>query len=242
MSSWRKIMAVGCTHGPMACPVATAAALEFKRQFEPDVTLDLGDVNDWAAFRSGAGAQDLDESLVADFAASRDWLRMYQPTHRCFGNHDVRLLKLQNHPNKIISYATSKLLNEIAEVDRENGTSVKPYDQRHGWHVFGGTRFGHGWMFNEQAIRDHAEAYGRCVIAHLHVPGTAMARTLSAAQAWCVGMMGDPDKFGYASTRRNTLRWKHGLVWGYFNGAESNLYLEAWDCQHGEKEHVRWML
>ena len=235
-------MAVGCSHGPMACPVAQSAVLEFRRQFEPEVVIDLGDVNDWAAFRSGAGAQDLDESLVEDFAASRDWLQRYRPTHRCLGNHDVRLVKLQNHPNKIISYATSKLLNEVAEVDRESGTVVKPYSQREGWHIFGGTRWGHGWAYNEQAIRDHAETYGRCVIAHLHVPGTAMGRTLEAPQAWCVGMIGDPAKFGYASERRNTLRWKHGMVWGYFNDTQSHLYLESWECKHGGKEEVRWML
>ena len=242
MSSWRKIMAVGCTHGPLICPVAAAAVVEFKRQFEPDVSLDLGDINDWAAFRTGAGAGDLDQDLVEDFAASKRWLEMYQPTHRCFGNHDNRVTKLSNHPNKIIRFAASALFNDLAEVDRENGTIVKPYRQRGGWHEFGGTLWGHGWMYNEQAIRDHAEAYGRCVIAHLHVPGTAIARNWEAAQAWCVGMMGDPEKFPYAADRRNTLRWGHGLVWGYFNDTQSHLYLESWPCKHGEKEDVRWML
>ena len=242
MSTWRKIMAVGCTHGPHICPVAAAAVLEFKRQFEPDITIDLGDLNDWAAFRTGAGAGDLDQCLVEDFAASKRWLEMYRPTHRCFGNHDNRVTKLSNHPNKIIRFAASALFNDLAEVDRENGTIVKAYDMRHGWHRFGDTLYGHGWMYNEQFIRDHAEAFGRCAIAHGHVPGTAFARTLAASQAWCVGMMGDPDKFDYAAYRRNTLRWGHGMQWGYFNDTQSHLYLESWPCAHGEKENVRWML
>jgi len=41
-------------------------------------------------------------------------------------------------------------------------------------------------MYNEQAIKHHAETYGQCVIAHLHRVGWERARTLDGASGYCV--------------------------------------------------------
>lgn len=240
LSKWTKFVAVGCVHSTYACPRATDAVIGFCERYKPDVRIDLGDVHDFTAFRSGAkGTKDESASVALDYNAGVDWLKRYRPSHRTLGNHDARIYKLLDHPSAIVAHCAGKVVEDLRQVDEANGTIVKPYHMRGGFFRFGDTLFGHGWMFNEMAIRDHAETFGKCVIAHLHTPGEAWGRRGDQPTAWCVGTLGDPDKFDYAQARRATLRWAHGFVWGEFNDDFCVVRLERQVCGHGGHEHWR---
>jgi hypothetical protein len=235
---WKRWIAVGCDHGNYACKFAQDSVLAFSERYKPDVRVHLGDLHDFAAFRSGAkGTSDESASVELDFQAGVEWLRRYRPTHRCKGNHDWRIDKLASHPNAIVAHCAGKVLEDLRRIDEKNKTLVRPYHMRDGWWQFGDCKFGHGWMFNEMAVRDHAETFGKCVHAHTHTVGTAIGRTADAPQAWSVGLMGDPNNFEYAHTRRAWLRWAHSLAWGEFSDSYCSVNLvPAVMCNHGGAE------
>lgn len=230
-------MAVGCNHGAYACKAAQDNVLAFAEEYRPDIKIDLGDVRDFAAFRGGAhGSKDESAPVEDDFDAGSDWLRRYAPTHRCEGNHDHRIYKLIGHKNAILSYAAGRVLNEISEIDRKNGTIMRPYHPKKQWFDFGGYKWGHGIMFSEQAMRDHAETYGNCVIAHIHKPGVTVGRTHTRSTCYSVGMMGDKHKMDYALSFRNWHSWAHGCVFGEVSDVGAKLYLATAECGDGEPE------
>lgn len=237
VQKWRRIMAVGCNHGAHACGEAQSHVLSFAATFKPHIKLDLGDVRDYTAFRTGAkGSADEAANVDADFDAGSDWLKRYRPTHRCEGNHDHRVYKLVGHHNAVLSYAASRVVNEISEVDRKNKTIVHPYHPVKQWFEFGGFRWGHGIMFNEHAMRDHAETFGNCVIAHLHKDGVFHGRTLNPSTCYCVGMMGNKYTMDYALNFRNWMTWGHGCVAGEVSDKSARLRLYSARCNNGEPE------
>lgn len=242
-SHWKRGMAVGCVHSVYACPEAQKAVLRFRDLWKPHTVVDLGDVHDFTAFRSGAkGTPDEMADLGKDFQAGVDWLKRYRPTHRTEGNHDVRMRELCSDPRAIVSHCATIVAENLRQIDEANGTLVRPYCQDEGWWRFGDTDFGHGWAFNENALRDHAETYGKCVIAHLHRPGEMPGRHKTRPTAWCVGTLADPKKLHYAVRRRNWLTWAHGLVQFEYNHRECHVWLTRQKCNHGSKEEWRFPL
>jgi hypothetical protein len=240
ISSYKRFIAAGCVHSTYACQQAQDAVMGFRERYKPHVAIDLGDVHDFTAFRSGAkGTPDESASIELDYGAGVDWLKRYRPTHRVNGNHDHRIYKLLDHPNAIVAHCAAKVIEDIRQVDEKNKTSVKPYHMKDGWWEFGDTKFGHGWMYNMQAVRDHAETFGKCVIAHLHTPQESRGRRDDSPIGWCVGTLGDPNKFTYAHSNRNWLSWAHGFVWGEFNDKNCIVRLERTECTHGEAEEWR---
>jgi hypothetical protein len=236
-------MAAGCYHSVYACPQAHAAVLGFRDRYKPEVVIDLGDVHDFAALRAGAGGTpDEVAPLDVDYDAGVAWLRDYRPTHRCHGNHDHRAYKLADHPRAIVKQAARSLIESIRQVDEANGTIVVPYKRRGNWITFGDTKFGHGFMFNAHAIRDHAEHFGKCVIAHLHTPGEARGRRFDQPTAWCVGTLADPELLEYADQRRNTDTWAHGFVWGEFSETQCVIRLERQACYNSRGAMEEWRL
>lgn len=238
---WTKAVLTSCPHGNHACTVAQDNVMAIVEDRKPDERICLGDLDDFAALRAGAtGTSDEYSNLEEDYKSARQWQLRYRPTKRCDGNHDVRIRKLLNDPRGRLSMLAKLVVNGIDEVDRENHTEVKPYHQKKGWFLLGDVKAGHGWMYNEQAIRDHAETYGegryKVIHGHLHVPGMAYGRTANAQPAYCVGLLGDPDKFDYAHTRRNWLRWAHGIAIVEYTDTQSRVELITARCNHGEPE------
>lgn len=237
---WRKFVAVGCYHSTFACQMAADAVMGFVERYKPDARIDLGDVHDFTGFRAGAkGTKDESADISLDYNAGRDWLKRYRPTHRCKGNHDHRIDKLIGHPNAVVSMAAGAVANSLRELDEENGTIVKPYKRRGVWLKFGDTLFGHGFMFNQMAIRDHAEHFGKCVIAHLHTPGMMHGRRLDNPVCWCVGTLARTDLLEYADTHRQTDCWAHAISFGEYSDDYCEVILIEQLCGHGGPEPWR---
>lgn len=234
---WTRYVAGGCYHSVLTCPTAGDHFMSFVHRYKSEVRIDLGDVHDFTAFRGGAkGTKDEAAPIDLDFNAGVEWLKRYRPTHRTLGNHDDRIYNLLGHQNAIIAHCAGKVVEDLRQVDEKNKTIVRPYCMDDGWFTFGDTKFGHGWMFNEMAVRDHAEAFGKCVIAHLHTPGEMRGRRGDRPTGWCVGSFIDPKKATYAKNWRGRLRWAHGFVWGEFSDKHCTVHLERWNCTHGEQE------
>ena len=234
---FRRIMAVGCTHGDLADLRIQNEVLAFRKEFRPEIRIELGDLIDTAAFRSGArGTPDEAKKIEPDEFAAGSWLTRFEPTVVLWGNHDWRLQKMMQSQNAILSYAAGMLWNSLQETTRKLKAKTYPYDIAKGWCEIGGTWYTHGYFFNESAVRDHAEYIGGPVVmAHLHRALEERGRTRSNSKSFCVGMLGDPSKFEYARFRRATSRWSHGCVWGEVSDKQSHLWLSS--CNPGDSLH-----
>jgi hypothetical protein len=170
-------MAIGCTHGHLIENTVAAGVLEFARRFNPCIRFHLGDIVDTAAFRSGAsGTRDEAEPILPDRNAALDFLARYEPTHVAWGNHDWRLWELQNHPKAIVAHCAGELKTQLENAVR--GAQTRPYDIDDGWFDLGGYLWGHGYWYNESAIRDTAEWAGKPIVtAHIHRAESAQGRT-----------------------------------------------------------------
>ena len=218
IKKWKKWMAVGCSHGDQLDPSAHKAVLTFKERWKPDTTFHLGDFLDLAAFRAGAvndpNSSDRAASVSDDLSAGIDFLEELRPQHILFGNHEARLYKLAASPNALAAHASTLTIQAIEQTAKKLKARLYPYHIR-SYAELGGTKFLHGYMFNVQAIRDHAETYGNCIIAHLHRVGSERARTLDGATGHCTGMLARFD-MEYASARRATLAWSQGFAYGHY--------------------------
>ena len=232
----KRFLAVGCSHGRKALSPALEAVVSFRQKFKPHTVIHLGDAYDTAAFRAGAeygkGDKDEGDDIGLDFKSAANFLKDLHPDVFCFGNHEARLHRLAEHPSAIIALAASACLEELtAALPRkciQRRWSI--YDN---WHTLGNYRFGHGFLFGEQFLRDSAETFGNCCVAHAHRAGEANGRTLTPTRAVCVGTLADIPAMGYAETRRSTLAWSHGFAYGEYNDTEARVHLHQWP--RGEK-------
>ena len=233
VSKWKRIVAVGCSHGEFANRSALNAVIRFCDKFKPHHRIHLGDAFDTKAFRTGArpNSGDSDEAapIEGDLASGREFLRAFQPTVFCMGNHENRLNILTRHYNTVIATAAHAILDRIHEAVRADRIPVIPYTvHADGWYRLGNFKFGHGHLFGENFIRDTAERWGNAVVAHAHRSGAAKGRRSDCPTAFCVGTLADIPILDYASGRAGTLSWSHGLVWGETNGVQTQLFLAEW--------------
>jgi len=231
---WRKVVAVGCTHGDLANKKIQGQVLDFVERYKPEIRFELGDLVDTAAMRAGArGTKDEARPLAPDYNAGIEWLDRYKPNRVAFGNHDWRLVELADSPNAIVAQAAGSLWEGIQKKVRELKAQTREYDFKHGWFEEGGTFWGHGYWFNENAVRDHAEYLGGPVVmAHLHRDQQVNGRTRKNSKSFCVGTLADIDAMKYARRRRQTAAWGHGLVFGEMCDTQAALWLAS--CQQGE--------
>jgi len=219
---FKKFLAVSCSHGHLADAKATRAVLEFKKRWKPDTTLHLGDAIDLAAFRAGAmrspDSADRAASIAEDFNAGINFLRLLEPNVFFVGNHENRVYEHQYSPNAILAHCATSCLADLHQVCKDLRAEIVQYDIMKGWREFGGTLFGHGWMFNENAVRDHVEMMKKpIVIGHLHRVDRAAGRSVGAPVGWTIGCLANVDSMTYARRNRSITRWQHGIAWGEYN-------------------------
>lgn len=220
---WKKFIALGCSHGELVDRSVADAAVKFKEDYKPDVTVHLGDWADSTAFRSGAkGGKDESADIDVDILAGLTFLDRLRPTVVFIGNHEDRIWGMRDHPKALIAKAAGDTVKHCTKFITENlkARFIDHYKITHSWVWLGPYKLGHGWMFNECAIRDHADYAGNCIIAHLHRYGVERGRRLSGATGICVGMIADPDKLTYADRHKAKSKWTQSLVYGEYTDTQ----------------------
>lgn len=238
---WKRWMAIGCSHGALVDPDAVRAVLKFRDSFKPERRIHLGDICDYAAFRSGApGTPDEATLLAPDIAAGAKLIRQFEPTDVLIGNHDERVWRLADHTNAVIAHAASCSRQEFLTACEQSGVRkiVDHYDINRSWIEIGDTKFLHGFgMGGENAIRDMAEHFGKSVVAHFHRAESAGARRSDHAICYCVGTLANVAAMPYAKTRRATARWSHGFTYGEYTDKECRIWLSQ--APQGEAKNWR---
>ena len=233
-------MSVGCTHGSLADPDAIEVALKFKEAYKPEIRVHHGDVFDFSAFRFGAkGTKDEAEQLAPDIEAGCNFIEAYEPTHVILGNHDDRVFQLSSHHNAILRYAASMARNEFLETCRKVGARViDSYDINDEPLRFGDTNFIHGFgLGGENALRDMAEHFGKCVTAHFHRAEIVGGRHYQHPICCCTGTLANVGMMPYAKTRRATARWSHGLPYGEYS--DTYCHIELTRCDQRQAKNWR---
>lgn len=214
---WKKALVCGCSHGRLADDSALTAILNFKDEFQPDKTIHLGDAFDTAAFRGGAkGSKDELESVSEDVLAGCSFLSELRPDLFFVGNHEHRWYKDIEKPNALVSHAAAVSVLEVRKfLESIKCEMVENYNWD-SWRMLGNYKIGHGISFNENAVRDHAERAGNCIIAHLHRQEVAHGRRVDHPTCVSVGYLGQAEKFTYADQWPGKMKWNTGWLYGEY--------------------------
>ena len=226
----KRWVAVGCTHGIYQDNAAVNAFLKWVDEYKPDTRIFLGDGMDTACLRRGAtGTPDEGVSLGEDGTAFFNLMDLYRPTLLMMGNHENRLWQCLDSQKEVVKFAAKCIIDRIKGCADKHEAELVTYGtiaDGHSWRLIGGTAFGHGFMFNEQACRDHAEYLGRDVVfAHMHKVLQQKGRCINSPTGYCVGTLCDIPAMAYASTRRATAAWSMGWAWGEHTEDQCNVNL-----------------
>ena len=223
---WKRALIVGCSHGVHADPMALKAVLAFRDSFRPHTVVHLGDFVDTTAFRSGAaGTSDEGSPVDADVDSGLEFLSALHPTMVLCGNHEQRLWRAMASPSAIIAHCAETVIKGIQSHCRKLKADLRPYTGIWQGETLGNYRLMHGVFYSENATRDHAEAYGNVIHAHTHRAAVAKGRRSDNPTGYCVGTLTAASNMDYASTRRATLSWSQGFVWGEYCDDQAQLWL-----------------
>lgn len=233
---WKRIMGVSCSHGALICPKAEEAVIRFRQRWKPDVMMHLGDFIDTAAFMGHASDKNKSEPIAPDIVRGFQFLQDLGVTHCTMGNHDERPYRYMNAKNELVAYAACQAVEHIETnmkrlgIQWINSWSIRSYFE------IGGYKWMHGYMYNVNACRDHAEAHGSCVFGHTHTAAVAKGRRDDFPTAFNIGTLTRVANMDYAKARRQTLAWSGGFVFGEYCGNEAQLWL------HENKQNQEWIL
>lgn len=219
-------MAIGCTHAHLIEPVFEREILAFRKRWNPHRVVHLGDWSDTEGLlKGGEGSGSEGEPLVDDMETGLDLLERLHVTDCTMGNHDERPYRFLRSTNPAKA-ALAQLLTERIEAKMKalKINWVNSWDNRN-FIQFGGFKWFHGYMYGENATRDHAEAHGNCVHAHTHRSGMAKGRRDDNPTGFCVGTGTKRGALEYAKCRRATLAWSQGLIFGEYSENSAQLYL-----------------
>lgn len=214
---WKRAVFVGCSHGLHIDEQARRAVLKFIDDYKPADRVHLGDFTDTAALRAGAkGSSDEGEPVDPDITSGLEFLAAMRATHVLEGNHDVRPRRFLTHHNAVVAYAAKTICDAIDYKVRQLRAVWAPYKGIWQGIPFGPFRAMHGVFYSENATRDHAEAFGPTIHAHTHRPAVSFGRRSDNPVAFCVGTLTRVRELDYANTRRATMSWGQGLVFGEY--------------------------
>lgn len=226
----KRVLACACSHGEYVNETAQAEFLAFKKDFNPDIVIHLGDFIDTSAWRRGAkGTSDGSRDVARDVEAGFEFLEEIEPNIVALGNHDNRPYDFVNDPDARIRDAAQRLVKDIETRLADLRTRVFPMSTIHspkGWFELGGHVWGHGVMYNQQSSRDHVELHGKsCVVAHNHKLTRQPGRVMREYSGFSVGCLCNKPAMDYARHRRETASWQNGWLFGEVAEDDAWLYL-----------------
>jgi len=225
--NWKRIVALGCTHGNLMDPKLRRQVLQFVKKYKPDTRVHLGDTVDTTALRSGAaGTRDEQIPLEPDLEAGLEFLDEYVPTHITWGNHDWRAWKESANPKAIFAAAAKNVKDSLIAKAKELHARTYNYHYRDNIAKIGGVHYMHGISFAQNALQKHANyVKGRAVFAHTHRNGVLATEGLIDSSSINVGTLADIKKMTYAHHNMSTGAWAPGIVFGEYTLNESHLWL-----------------
>ena len=232
---YKRFMAVGCSHGIYADPLAIKAVLKFRKNFKPHEVIHLGDFCDLSSFMSSAKNGEGDP-IRPDLINGTKFLEQLEATQILCGNHEARLWRMKESSNQKDVLAAEVSIEAITTTALKLHAKFTPYDGVWQGIKLGNFIFTHGTIYNENSARDMAEIYGNVIFAHTHKPSIQTGRRIDHAVGISVGTLTKRGALDYANMRRSTLAWGQGFVYGEYT--DDKLYPTLFIHNYSE----RWNL
>lgn len=227
-------MAVGCSHGVYADPKAVKAVLEFKKDFKPHHVIHLGDFTDMSAHMSSTNGEG--DPIRPDLDGGIEFLLQLGATVILEGNHEARLRRDLRSSNQLRVMAAETSLDAINNAAIKLNAMYIPYTGVWQNYRLANYSFTHGTIYNENSARDMAEMYGNVIFAHTHKTMQQVGRRIDSPIGISVGTLTRRGAMDYANTRRSTLGWSQGFVYGEYNDISLHPTLHTHD--NGEQWHL----
>jgi len=201
--------------------------LAFKKDYQPDTLVHLGDAIDLACMRKNCSKDDAAVPLSPDFEAGCAFLEEYfsgdaKDKIYLWGNHETRIQNAMESTSAAMAMHGQNLFNLLTDCLKRCGVNDPHvfYDSRLGVVDFYPFRFIHGYSTAENSAKAHAIAYGgKCpavIFGHTHYRDYWRASTLDRQEAFgCSCLCGlDPS---YARTNLRKLRHSIGWMYGWYD-------------------------
>lgn len=209
--AYKRWIACGDNHGDMIDPVAKRAFFDFLKWFKPQIRVHLGDCFDFRALRRGAGDEEKREPVREDVDAGLDFLAKMQPTAFLRGNHDERLWDFAINSRN--AFLQDFCAGYASEISKAVNCPMLPYDKRKGVYQIGRLKVIHGYNTGIYAARMAAQAYGSCIMGHVHAVDSFSIPGIEPREGRAIGCLCKLD-MDYNRAQLNTLRQGHGFAYG----------------------------
>lgn len=236
-----EIIAMGDNHGHLACADTLDAIMEGVRRYKPRYRVHLGDNWDMTCLRKGVShdSKEAVDNLQEDLDAGISWIRRFQPTHFCFGNHEWRAFELaQNTDSMSKAKKAMEVIDRMKRELRAVGCKViKPYDVRDCTVTIENIDFIHGISHGRNALLQDWSTYGTpgngFAMGHLHREEQLNYQHRKGGAAFLCGCAMDIGQANYALRRSGTLRWQNGFLRFVTDGTRYKGYqIHRWDSKH----------
>lgn len=224
---WRRVVAVGCSHGIYADPKAIDAVLRFIEAYKPHERIHLGDFTDMSPFMGGSDGEG--DPIKPDLLGGIAFLEQMRATRVLCGNHEARLWRDRHSSNELRVLAAETAIEAIETAALKLHAQLYLYTGVFQAFMLSNYLFTHGTIYNENAARDMAETYGNVVFAHTHKASVQMGRTFRPSRGISVGTLTRRGAMEYANTRKSTLAWSQGFVYGEYCDTEMHPILHVHD-------------
>lgn len=224
---WKRFLAVGCSHGIYADPLATEAVLKFREEYKPTEVIHLGDFTDMSPFMGGANGEG--DAIKPDLLGGIDFLTRLKATVILCGNHEARLYRDRHSNNQLRALAAETCIEAFETTALKLHAKLLPYTGVFQAHVLANYTFTHGTFYNENSARDMAETYGNVIFAHTHKASIQFGRTFRPSRGISVGTLTRKGAMEYANVRRSTLAWSQGFAYGEYCDTELHPILHVHD-------------
>lgn len=160
------------------------------------------------------GTPDESEPIGSDIEQGLQFLERLGVTDCTMGNHDERPWRFLKSNSAIVRELAEGMVKEVEQrmkrlrINWVNTWDIRSYIKAYGF------KWMHGYMYNENVARDHAEAHGNVVFAHAHTAMLQKGRRDDNPTGICVGTLSNIPAMTYAKQRRKTLSWSQAIVWG----------------------------
>jgi predicted phosphodiesterase len=214
-----RILVVGDLHFPFVHKPALEALLNFNKEHQPSIVIQVGDAYDMYAFSKYPRSQNIyspkEEEALAREGLANFWKRIHLDNPNAkkvmlLGNHDIRPIKRALESNGSFEHIVEKHLKEITTFD---GVETI-YDSREEYETCG-ILFHHGFLSGLGKHRDYT--HSNIVVGHTHKGGVSYKR-IKGQTLWELnaGFLGDPEAkaLSYTALKKST---DYTLGWGWID-------------------------
>lgn len=237
---WKRFVIAGDSHGDMCDRSAVSAFLKFRNQYDPHLTIHLGDAFDFRAWRTKASAEDKADSMQADYDAGIGLLADMGANVWVLGNHDWRLWKTAQDARGPMQDYAARIVQDTEDTCRKLGCRIVPYGVRDGVFELGDVRSGgyrviHGYRAGLHATSAEVRAYGRVIHGHIHCVTSIVAATYDDCEGHSIGCLCQLD-MDYAKSNETGLRQEHAWAYGVYDTRSGAVLLQI-----ARKVAGKWM-